>query len=94
MLNVNSSKAGYLFDTRKANAHLDIGDKTFMCGRKVDAIKFWALWRYRGRNGISDRVNMHVDNLKRFADKVRQSEERRTAGAKRQQKQHTAYPHN
>eukprot|EP00520_Triparma_pacifica_P020371 CAMPEP_0118667964 /NCGR_PEP_ID=MMETSP0785-20121206/20081_1 /TAXON_ID=91992 /ORGANISM="Bolidomonas pacifica, Strain CCMP 1866" /LENGTH=555 /DNA_ID=CAMNT_0006562481 /DNA_START=610 /DNA_END=2277 /DNA_ORIENTATION=+ len=71
MLSVNSSKAGYLFDTRKANAHLDIGDKTFMCGRKVDAIKFWALWRYRGRDGLAARVNRNVDNLKAFAEKIK-----------------------
>ena len=42
-----------------------------MCGRKVDAIKFWALWRYRGRKGLSDRVNSNVDNLKLFAEKIK-----------------------
>ena len=71
LLSCNSSKAGYLFDKRKANANFDIGDQTFMCGRKTDALKFWALWRYRGTDGIA----RHVDALRAstycFAEKIR-----------------------
>jgi len=39
-------------------------------------------------------VNLDVDSIRVYFSEVRQSEERRTAGAKRQQKHHTMYLHN
>ena len=71
LLSCNSSKAGYLFDKRKANSAFDIGDQTFMCGRKTDALKFWALWRYRGTNGIARHVDALCDATSTFAEKIR-----------------------
>ncbi len=71
LLGVNSSKAKYLFDPRKAHAHLDIGDQTFMCGRKMDSIKFWSLLRFRGLDGINNRVNHYNDCIMELADRVR-----------------------
>lgn len=63
---VNASSAGYLFDKRKRNAEFDIGDDTFMCGRKIDAVKFWAMWKYHGRDGLAARIEAKVDVLKEF----------------------------
>ncbi|GMI03903.1 hypothetical protein TrLO_g6683 [Triparma laevis f. longispina] len=72
LLNCNSSNAGYLFDTRKANSEYDVGDQTFMCGRKTDALKFWAMWRFRGTSGIANRVNGLADATKLFVDKIQE----------------------
>ena len=36
---VNSCRAEYLFSSRKLGAKYDLGDKTFTCGRRGDALK-------------------------------------------------------
>jgi len=47
----NQQRAAYLFQPDKNNTHLDIGDKTIMCGRKGDAFKLWLSWQHRGDAG-------------------------------------------
>ena len=59
----NSTGAKYLFDPRKNGAEYDLGDSTYTCGRKPDAIKLWALWKYHGREGLGQRVDQKVDSL-------------------------------
>lgn len=71
MLKSNGSEAKYLFDKRKKNAHLDIGDGTFMCGRKTDSIKIWSMWKFRGRKGIAKRVDSAVVNIDLLAQKIK-----------------------
>lgn len=70
----NSTRAKYLFDFRKHGAQCDLGDASFQCGRRTDAIKFWALWKYYGSNGLGKKVEEKVDALKRFAVTVREHE--------------------
>jgi len=59
----NSTGAKYLFDPRKNGAEFDLGDSTYTCGRRPDAIKLWALWKYHGRDGLGKRVDEKVDSL-------------------------------
>ena len=59
----NSTGARYLFDPRKNGADYDLGDSTYTCGRRTDAIKLWALWKYHGRQGLGKRVDDKVDSL-------------------------------
>ena len=63
----NSSGAKYLFDGRKNGAECDLGDSSYTCGRKPDAIKLWALWKYYGSQGIGRMVERKADSLLLFA---------------------------
>lgn len=70
----NSSGAKYLFDTRKHGAEYDLGDGSYTCGRRTDAIKLWALWKYHGRDGIGRLLEQKVDSLKCLTQKIRQND--------------------
>uniref|UniRef100_A0A8C1I2U4 Cysteine sulfinic acid decarboxylase n=1 Tax=Cyprinus carpio carpio TaxID=630221 RepID=A0A8C1I2U4_CYPCA len=35
---------------------LDTGDKSIQCGRKVDCLKLWLMWKAIGTHGLSERV--------------------------------------
>lgn len=42
----NSASASYLFQQDKFyDVSFDTGDKSFQCGRKVDAFKLWLMWK-------------------------------------------------
>ena len=66
----NSTGAKYLFDPRKNGADYDLGDSTFTCGRRPDAIRLWALWKYHGRDGLGERVEQNVDSLAVLAELI------------------------
>merc|ERR1712038_479408 len=68
----NSSGAKYLFDHRKNGAEYDLGDASYTCGRRTDAIKLWALWKFRGPSGIGRLLEDKVDSLRYFARRVRE----------------------
>ena len=68
----NSTGAKYLFDPRKNGAGYDLGDSTYTCGRRPDAIKLWALWKYHGRDGLGERVDQKVDSFAVFAQLIQQ----------------------
>lgn len=59
-----SEKADYLFQDEEAD--LDLGNISIQCGRKVDAFKVWAAWKYYGISGIANRID-HVFSLAKYA---------------------------
>ncbi|USN56017.1 MAG: aminotransferase class V-fold PLP-dependent enzyme [Candidatus Peribacteria bacterium] len=49
MATCNTLKVDYLFQEDKGyDISCDNGDKYVQCGRKVDALKFWLMWKARG----------------------------------------------
>ncbi len=68
----NSSGAKYLFDQRKNGAEYDLGDASYTCGRRTDAIKLWALWKFHGPHGIGRLLEDKVDSLKYFVKRVKE----------------------
>lgn len=66
----NAAGAKYLFDPRKNGAEYDLGDLSYTCGRRTDAVKLWALWKYYGRAGLGDRVDQKVDELALFVEEI------------------------
>lgn len=40
------------------------GDKTVQCGRKVDVLKLWLLWKSRGNDGMAKQVENSFENAK------------------------------
>jgi glutamate decarboxylase/sulfinoalanine decarboxylase len=43
------------------NAQYDTGKKSLQCGRKVDALKFWLMWKAKGHNGLEEFVNTQYE---------------------------------
>ncbi|KAL7531795.1 hypothetical protein ACHAXR_004244 [Thalassiosira sp. AJA248-18] len=70
----NAAGAKYLFDPRKNGAEYDLGDLSYTCGRRTDAVKLWALWKYYGRSGLGRRVDQKVDELELFVEEIRRRE--------------------
>lgn len=66
----NAAGAKYLFDPRKNGAEYDLGDLSYTCGRRTDAVKLWALWKYYGRVGLGCRVDQKVDELALFVKEM------------------------
>ncbi|XP_068606814.1 cysteine sulfinic acid decarboxylase [Brachionichthys hirsutus] len=52
------ANATYLFQQDKFyDVDLDVGDKSIQCGRKVDCLKLWLMWKAVGSSGLEDRVD-------------------------------------
>ena len=68
--NANAAGARYLFDPRKNGAEYDLGDLSYTCGRRTDAVKLWALWKYYGKAGLGARVDQKVDELDLFVQEL------------------------
>lgn len=57
-MHCHSAKATYLFQQDKFyDTSLDTGDKSIQCGRKVDCLKLWLMWKAIGTHGLSERVD-------------------------------------
>lgn len=63
----NSRGAKYLFDSRKHGANYDLGDTSYTCGRRTDAIKLWAQLKFYGPHGIGLMIESKVDSLQSLA---------------------------
>ena len=72
--NASAVGAKYLFDPRKNGAEYDLGDLSYTCGRRTDAVKLWALWKYYGKSGLGQRVDQKVDELELFVDEIKRRE--------------------
>jgi sulfinoalanine decarboxylase/aspartate 1-decarboxylase len=54
----NSSSASYLFQQDKFyDTSFDTGDKSLSCGRKVDAFKFWLMFKKHGESGFGAMID-------------------------------------
>lgn len=58
--------ASYLFQPDRPHADLDLGDLTFQCARRVDALKAWLVWKARGEAAFAARID-HAVALARHA---------------------------
>jgi len=72
LMDSNATGAKYLFDKRKIGAEYDLGDASYTCGRRTDAMKFWAMWKYYGIEGLQQRIEYKVDILAKLAERIRQ----------------------
>jgi len=76
VLNGSSSlHVPYLFQNDKKSYDAktyDIGRKVIQCGRRVDALKLWMMWKAQGNSGLEARVNKSFANARYLADLVKQ----------------------
>jgi glutamate/tyrosine decarboxylase-like PLP-dependent enzyme len=65
----NSLKADYLFMDDKVlyDPKLDTGDKSLLCGRRIDVLKMYLYWKKHGKEGIKKSIRNAVDNVKYLA---------------------------
>lgn len=71
----NRFNAEYLFQPDKHyDVSYDIGDKTVQCGRKVDILKLWTLWKSRGDNGMAKQTDNAFENAKYLVDQIKKRE--------------------
>lgn len=71
----NSSSANYLFQQDKFyDTSYDTGDKSLSCGRKVDAFKFWLMWKKRGAMGFERLIENAFDKAEYLTELVRRKE--------------------
>ncbi|XP_059162402.1 cysteine sulfinic acid decarboxylase-like [Physella acuta] len=67
----NGSKAEYLFQPDKYyDTSLDIGDRSVQCGRKVDIVKLWMMWKALGDDGMGSRIDQAFDNASYLKKKM------------------------
>lgn len=67
---VHSANAAYLFQKDKLNVHLDTGDKSIQCGRKVDVWKLWNSWKIQGDKGFEERIDRMFDINRYLRDSI------------------------
>lgn len=61
----HSSHAGYLFQQDKCyDVSYDTGDKSIQCGRKVDVLKLWLMWKAKGDHGFQHSMNVIFENAR------------------------------
>lgn len=71
----NSSSANYLFQQDKFyDTSYDGGDKSLSCGRKVDAFKFWLMWKKRGMLGFERLIENAFDKATYLTEQVKRRE--------------------
>ena len=72
----NEMNASYLFQKDKHyNVQYDTGDKTIQCGRHVDVLKCWLMWRAKGDLGFERQIDrlFELANLLEEQCKVREN---------------------
>ncbi|KAG5681676.1 hypothetical protein PVAND_011089 [Polypedilum vanderplanki] len=68
----NSSSANYLFQQDKFyETAYDTGDKSLSCGRKVDAFKFWLMFKKHGERGFEKLIDNAFDMSLYFVDQIK-----------------------
>ncbi|CAG0907193.1 unnamed protein product, partial [Darwinula stevensoni] len=71
----NSASATYLFQQDKFyDVSYDTGDKSVQCGRKVDAFKFWLMWKARGDVGLEWRIDNAFQCARYMTEKLQSRE--------------------
>ncbi|XP_065432065.1 cysteine sulfinic acid decarboxylase isoform X2 [Chrysemys picta bellii] len=69
------ANATYLFQTDKFyNMAYDTGDKTVQCGRKVDCLKLWLMWKANGTEGLEKRVDRAFEFTRYLTEEIKKRE--------------------
>ncbi|KAM8976286.1 cysteine sulfinic acid decarboxylase [Pelodytes ibericus] len=71
----HAANATYLFQTDKCyNVKYDTGDKSIQCGRRVDCLKLWLMWKALGSDGLERRVDRALENTRYLVDEMKKRE--------------------
>uniref|UniRef100_H3BAS0 Cysteine sulfinic acid decarboxylase n=1 Tax=Latimeria chalumnae TaxID=7897 RepID=H3BAS0_LATCH len=68
----HSASATYLFQQDKFyDLRYDTGDKSIQCGRKVDCLKLWLMWKALGTRGLEERVDQAFSNTSYLVNEMK-----------------------
>ncbi|XP_072261860.1 cysteine sulfinic acid decarboxylase isoform X2 [Pyxicephalus adspersus] len=71
----HAANATYLFQTDKFySLRFDTGDKSIQCGRRVDCLKLWLMWKALGTKGLEKRVDRIMENARYLAEEMKRRE--------------------
>ncbi|XP_060077568.1 cysteine sulfinic acid decarboxylase-like, partial [Ylistrum balloti] len=71
----HSTGAEYLFQPDKCyDVTFDTGDKSVQCGRKVDVLKLWVMWKSKGDKQLEKAVDNALDCAKYLANRMADTE--------------------
>nr|XP_046209618.1 cysteine sulfinic acid decarboxylase-like [Oncorhynchus gorbuscha]XP_046209619.1 cysteine sulfinic acid decarboxylase-like [Oncorhynchus gorbuscha] len=71
----HSADAKYLFQQDKFyDTSLDTGDKSIQCGRKVDCLKLWLMWKAVGSKGLEERVDRAFTHTRYLVEEMKRRE--------------------
>uniref|UniRef100_UPI00398E89D4 cysteine sulfinic acid decarboxylase isoform X3 n=1 Tax=Pristiophorus japonicus TaxID=55135 RepID=UPI00398E89D4 len=71
----HSANADYLFQPDKFyNVCYDTGDKSLQCGRKVDCLKLWLMWKAVGTRGLEERIDRAFACARYLVNEMKQRE--------------------
>lgn len=62
--------ADYIFQADKEHGQLDPGDRTIMCGRRVDVLKLWLAWKSSGDEGFAARIDHAVEMANHARERI------------------------
>nr|BAL22277.1 cysteine sulfinate decarboxylase [Anguilla japonica] len=69
------ANATYLFQQDKFyDVSLDTGDKSVQCGRKVDCLKLWLMWKAVGTQGLEERVDKAFTYTRYLVEEMKKRE--------------------
>lgn len=74
MKECNSLCVPYLFQTDKTSydSSFDVGKDLIQCGRKVDVLKLWIMWKARGTNGFKNQIDQAFDTADYLVSQINQ----------------------
>uniref|UniRef100_A0A7N4V1R1 Cysteine sulfinic acid decarboxylase n=1 Tax=Sarcophilus harrisii TaxID=9305 RepID=A0A7N4V1R1_SARHA len=68
----HGAQATYLFQQDKFyDVSLDTGDKVVQCGRRVDCLKLWLMWKALGGSGLEQRVDWAFTLTRYLVEKMK-----------------------
>ncbi|KAM4796066.1 cysteine sulfinic acid decarboxylase [Rhinophrynus dorsalis] len=68
----HAANAMYLFQTDKFyDLRYDTGDKSIQCGRRVDCLKLWLMWKALGSEGLEKRVDRAMEHIRYLVDEMK-----------------------
>ncbi|KAI3659055.1 hypothetical protein MP638_002074 [Amoeboaphelidium occidentale] len=59
-----------LMKDRKIMPRYDLGNSSLGCGRKGDALKLYMSWKYYGKSGLGQRIDIALGNAKYLKDRL------------------------
>ncbi|XP_041438528.1 cysteine sulfinic acid decarboxylase isoform X2 [Xenopus laevis] len=71
----HAANATYLFQTDKFyDLKYDTGDKSIQCGRRVDCLKLWLMWKALGSQGLEKRVDKALEQTRYLVEEMKARE--------------------
>ncbi|KAM4701083.1 cysteine sulfinic acid decarboxylase isoform 2-T2 [Discoglossus pictus] len=75
LVRCHAAHATYLFQTDKFyDIKYDTGDKSIQCGRKVDSLKLWLMWKALGTEGLERKVDEAFEHTGYLVEEMKKRE--------------------